>query len=98
MNRIYHFIDRFVSKNSDQVWNVSTRIASLRKKQGIPDKKNYFVPNSPPFNKDLIKDTKNINNHEIVTVGTTSSSINFELLIQVIRNLKPKYPDLLLNN
>jgi len=96
INWTYHAIDKLAIYHSDQVWNVSTRITTLRKQQGVPDNKNFFVPNSPPFKKEKILNIKNINIHEIVTVGITSSSINFDLLLRVLFTLKNKYPDIVL--
>lgn len=92
-NSIYHYIDRWVLKKADEVWNVSTRITELRKKQGVPDRKNYFIPNSPAFDKIKRLDADKINKHEIVFVTTSAQSTDFPVIFQAIKKLSKRYPD-----
>jgi glycosyltransferase involved in cell wall biosynthesis len=94
LNYVYHWIDRYAIKNSDQVWNVSTKIVELRKRQGVEDDRNFFVPNSPEFNKVKRLDYRKINKHEIVIVSTISASIALQLIFEVISGLSEKYPDI----
>ncbi len=94
LNWTYHAIDRFVIKKADEVWNVSTRITDLRKKQGISDNKNYFVPNSPAFHKIKRLNVGKINKHEMVFVTTSAKSTDFSVIFQAIKLLYKKYPDI----
>lgn len=96
LNAIYHYIDRWVLKRADEVWNVSTRITSLRKKQGVQDIKNYFVPNSPMFNKIKRLNIDKINKHELVFVTTSSVSTDFPVIFKALKKLSSKYPDIIL--
>lgn len=95
-NSIYHYIDRLMLKKADEVWNVSTRITGLRKKQGVPDIKNYFVPNSPMFNKIKRLNIDKINKHELVFVTTSSVSTDFPAIFKALKKLSSKYPDIIL--
>lgn len=94
MNVFYHFVDNLAIKYADEVWNVSTRITELRKKQGTADSRNFFVPNSASFQKIKRLDYRQINKHELVLVSTISKSIDFYLIFNVIRNLEKKYKDI----
>lgn len=94
LNFIYHYIDRWMLKKVDEVWNVSTRITDLRKKQGVPDTRNYFVPNSPPFHKIKRLNVDKINKHELVFVTTSAKSTDFSVIFQAIKILFQKYPDI----
>lgn len=94
LNYVYHWIDRYAIKNSDQVWNVSTKITELRKRQGVEDDRNFFVPNSPEFNKVKRLDYGKINKHEIVIVSTISASVALRLIFETIQMLYKKYPDI----
>lgn len=93
-NILYHGVDRWVIKKADEVWNVSTRITQLRKTQGVPDTKNYFVPNTPAFDKIQRLKADTINRHELVFVATSAQSTDFSVIFQAIGALCTKYPDM----
>ena len=95
-NWIYHAIDRLMLKKADEIWNVSTRITGLRKKQGVPEIKNYFVPNSPMFNKIKRLNIDKINKHELVFVTTSAKSTDFSVIFKALKKLSSKYPDIIL--
>ncbi|OGG16608.1 hypothetical protein A3D78_00255 [Candidatus Gottesmanbacteria bacterium RIFCSPHIGHO2_02_FULL_39_14] len=94
LNFFYHFTDRFVIKLANEVWNVSSRIAALRLKQGVDRQRNFFVPNSPFFHKIKRLTVDQINKHEMVLVSTSPKSTDFSLIFQAIRILTHKYPDI----
>lgn len=94
VNKIYHWFDRFAIKNSDYVWNVSTKITNLRLKQGVNFKRNYYVPNTPEFHKVKRLGYSEINKHEIVIVSTISASIALKLIFNALKELSNKYPDI----
>jgi glycosyltransferase involved in cell wall biosynthesis len=43
LNALYHLIDRFVAKRADEIWNISDRIADVRRRQGVPPTRNRIV-------------------------------------------------------
>ncbi len=94
INWIYHFVDRFVVRNSDKIWNVSSRIVKLREKQGIPREKIRFVPNTPEFRKTKRLPFSKINKHDAVIVGNITKTINYPLIFKGIKRLSKKYKDI----
>jgi len=44
LNGAYHVLDKFCARRSDYVWNLSSRMANVRRKQGVEDKRNLVVP------------------------------------------------------
>lgn len=94
INTLYHLIDRFVIVRSDEVWNVSTRITELRRKQNVPDTKNFFIPNTPPFHAIKRLPIKEIHTHELVTVTTSPKSTDFTVIFEAVRSLSKKYKDI----
>lgn len=94
VNSIYHWFDRFGIKNVDQVWNVSTRITKLRKKQGVPKEKNFFVPNTPDFRKIKHLPYSKINKHDLVVVSHLTQAIDYFLVFKVVKELSQKYKDI----
>ena len=94
MNRIYHGFDRFCIRDSDQVWNVSTRIVGQRRKQGVPVEKLFLVPNSPAFESAKRLPHSEINKHDLVIVSHLTKAIGFPLVFEAVKNLSQKYENL----
>jgi len=94
LNWIYHWFDQFAIKHADQVWNVSTRITELREKQGVPRKKNFFVPNTPIFKKVKRLPYSCINKHDLVVVSNLTRSLNYPLIFKAVKKLSSRYPDM----
>ncbi len=44
LNYLYHYLDRFCARHADCIWNISSRIATLREKQRVKKEKNMIVP------------------------------------------------------
>ena len=97
LNNLYHALDRFVIKNADYVWNVSSRIREVRKKQGVDDNMNIFVPNAP-INKFITKfRNKKRRRRGLVLMANFTPAINYDLIVDVVADLKKKYPDISLS-
>jgi len=94
LNGIYHSIDRFCIRHADQVWNVSTRIFEHRVTQGVSKEKNYFVPNAPVG----VHEGRGAHHaHWMVIVGTSTTSLNYEVVLDALEPLTKKYPDMRLH-
>lgn len=94
LNKIYHLIDLFSLNHADFVWNVSTRITAHRKSQGLSDAKNFFVPNSPIFDKNKILNIEKIERHSLVIVTTLVNSLDFDSIFASIAELKKEYKNI----
>lgn len=94
LNDIYHWFDRFCIKNADFVWNVSIKIYKLRKKQGVEEKRNIYLPNTPEFGKTKRLPLSKINKKDLVIVSNLTSSINYSLIFKVIDKLKNKHKNI----
>ena len=90
MNAIYHFLDLQSVKQADCVWNVSSKIVQVRKKQHVPKEKNILVPNSPIMKlmpkKSPKKDAKGI-----VLMANFTPAIDYDVILQALVVLKKKY-------
>lgn len=93
LDKFYHSADRFSSLKADQVWNVSLRICDIRKKMGVPDEKNIFVPNVPSVK---LVDSYKIpaNKHSLITLGIIGEQLDFIGMFKAIKKLKKDYPDI----
>ena len=91
LNQVYHWIDRYCVKHADEVWSVSTRICSVRRKMGLPDDKNIFLPNVPPDNALAGKNAKH-DKYELITTGIIDRQLDFEGAIQAVAELAEEFP------
>lgn len=94
LNWIYHFLDRICVKYADYCWGVSTRIQAYRTKQGVPDNRNIFIPNSPPFHAIKRQPTSRINMYQLVLVSGLTVGMEFSPLFKAIKESAKKYPNL----
>ncbi len=92
INSIYLWIDRFAATNSDEVWNVSSRIVDLRKAQGISFSKIKLVPNSPSFGKCPRQNAGKIDRNKIVMVSGLTHSRSLDLVLSVFKKVHSKFP------
>ncbi len=94
LNWIYHFIDRVCVRFADYIWNVSSRITKLRKKHGLSEEKNIFVPNAPSFKTMPRRKINEIESFSLIIMAMLNKGTNFPLLFEVIQELKTKFPEI----
>lgn len=92
INSVYLGIDKFVSKKSDEVWNVSSRIVGVRKEQGVPENKIKFIPNSPVFKNCPKTPVGKINKNKIVMVAGLTHSPALEIVLKAFKDIAKKFP------
>lgn len=93
LNNSYHAIDRFCVRRSDEVWNVSSRIVAVRKRQGLSDEKNIFVPNVPDIGE--MPDVGVARNRfRLISLGKLGGQLDYPGIFDAIANLRERYPEL----
>ena len=91
LNRLYLFMDSYCARNSDEVWNPSTRIMEVRKKSKNNRAKQLFVPNTPSVKK--IAKIKFSKMHKLVLVGTlTRKIVDFDLIFNALQKIVVLHP------
>lgn len=92
LNSVYHALDRIALRFADNVWNVSSRIREIRQKQGVPEDKNIFVPNSPSLKLiNKFKSNKRIK-ESFVLIANFTPAIDYVLIMRAVATLKIKHP------
>jgi len=91
MSKIYHLVDDYCVKNADEVWSVSSRIVEIRRKMGLSDDKNIFVPNVPPIEFNSFRNNKH-DKYNLITYGIIDKQLDFEGTIRAVAKLVDKYP------
>lgn len=91
LNKIYHWIDVFCIKHSDEVWNVSTRIYQIRKEKGVEDERNFFLPNVP-WNIKTVINSEEKEQYSLIISWTLNIHLDYKPLIDSIDLLKSDFP------
>ena len=92
LNYIYHFFDRFCIKRADFVWNISQAQVEIRKKQGMPDEKNIYVPHGIDAKYVTYQPFEKIDRYSFVTAANLSKAFNYKLIIDAFKDIAVKIP------
>lgn len=87
LNEIYHVMDRFCLRYSDQIWNNSRVMTGIRKKQGVDSKKNLTVAHGADLSQIEIPNDKQMNKNQMVIVGNVTRAIKFEMIINSLKEV-----------
>lgn len=93
LNLLYHWVDSFVTKNSDFTWNISPRMIEARKKKIGADLENQFVTPVPidvSLCETISKRTKK-KNYSLIFAGTLHEETGLELVLEAIYKLQNLY-------
>jgi glycosyltransferase involved in cell wall biosynthesis len=92
LNWVYHGMDRLALRQADVVWNVSQRITEKRRTQGVDDKNNVHVPNSPAFDPGAILPLEARDPESVVMVGALDRVLDERLLLDSLERLQENRP------
>jgi len=95
MNYLYHAIDRYCVRNCDYIWNISERIANIRRRQGVSPDKNLVVPVGVELDKINFKKFNN-RRRFLVFVSHLDKSKGVQLAIESLEEIVKKFPDIVL--
>lgn len=90
LNWLYHWIDRQVLAAADDAWTVSSRITAVRQQQGRKDART--IVNGIVFDPRRVPDFDAEKRFEVILVGNLNQTMDLEMLLGVMNELKPKYP------
>lgn len=90
LDKIYIYIDKLSSKKALVTLSVSSRIVALRKKYGLSDDKNIFLPNVPEF--PVLSETNKLSDKiTLITLAKLDEQIDYAIIFEAINVLKNKY-------
>lgn len=93
LNLVYHRIDRFCIRHANYIWNLSERMVSLRRKQGVPKEKNMVVPVGVELEK-IKQASLNLSKREtIVIMSHLTKSKGIQLAIDSMNEIVQKIPE-----
>ncbi len=95
LNWVYHWIDRRVLAAADDAWTVSSRITTVRRKQGRKDART--IVNGIVFDPKRVPRFDAERRFEVIFVGNLNQTMDLEMLLDVVAELKDKYPKLQLH-
>jgi glycosyltransferase involved in cell wall biosynthesis len=91
LNFVYHAIDRFAERRSDEIWNISQRISDVRVGRGVPAAKNKVVGSGVDFG--LIEKPEKRNYHDMVIMAHLTEDKGVQLAINAMRRIRERVPD-----
>jgi glycosyltransferase involved in cell wall biosynthesis len=95
LNWLYRQLDSYCVKNSNKVWNLSSKMAKEREKKGIPnDDKQIVVPIGVNFIRIRRLPISEINRKHVVYMGHLGKGKGLELIIQTLPKIVKKIPDI----
>jgi glycosyltransferase involved in cell wall biosynthesis len=91
-NWLYFQVDRWALQGADYIWNLSEEMAKVRKKQGVPDKKNLLVPNGVNFDEIKRVAKGKIKRQTLVLLGALHESKGVDLVIKAMPKIWQEFP------
>ena len=92
INSIYHIFDRFCKKKEDLDSKISQAQVEIRKKQGVPDNKNIYVPHGIDTKYVTHQPFEKIDRYSFVTAANLSKAFNYKLIIDAFKDITVKIP------
>jgi len=90
LNWLYHKVDQFVARRADSVWNISERIAEVRRQQGVCKEKNNVVEVGIDFRYIRRADAKN--RRRIVVASHLTESKGVQLAVAAMPGIRARIP------
>lgn len=94
-NRLYQTLDRFSARHSDYNWSLSQNMFPIRKRQGVPEDRLFWIPSSLPI--DILPRKRHVTNHSLVFLGVINDKNGVGILPDIIMEVRRKIPDVRLD-
>lgn len=91
LNAFYYMIDRIDLRFADEAWSVSSRIRDLRARQGIADRKNKLVPNTPDVSS--VPHYPYDGNKTLILVSNLTTAHFIQPILSAVAQLRRTCPD-----
>jgi glycosyltransferase involved in cell wall biosynthesis len=92
LNGIYHAFDRFAVGGSDAVWNLSERMRTVRRRQGLPEQRNHLVPVGVELEAVKHPPKSRIRRKRLLYMGALQQGKGIELLISAFPEIRRRSP------
>ncbi len=94
-NRLYQTLDRFSARHSDYNWSLSQNMFPIRKRQGVPEDRLFWIPSSLPI--DILPRKRYVANHSLIFLGVINDKNGVGILPDIIMEVRKKIPDVRLD-
>ena len=92
LNAVYHAFDRFAVAGADHVWNLSERMRTVRRRQGLPEERNQLVPVGVELEAVKHPAKGAIKRKRLLYMGALQAGKGIELLIGAFPEIKKRVP------
>ncbi len=87
LNWIYHCIDRYCVRHADYVWNLSERMAEVRRTQGLSAKRNMVVPVGVKLDETRTVQEKEVDRYRLVLISHLTASKGVQLALAAMAKI-----------
>lgn len=94
-NTLYQALDRFSARHSNYNWSLSQNMFPIRKRQGIPEDRLFWIPSSLPI--DILPRKRYVANHSLVFLGVINDKNGVGIIPDIIMEVRKKVPDVRLD-
>lgn len=95
-NKVYHCLDLFAVKRADMLWNSCQKIREVRRRQGVHDRKNIYLPNTPILYDINIKNENEIDKFSLVNIFSNHKQVDFDIMFKALSRLIEHFPQITL--
>ncbi len=96
LNKVYHCLDLFAVKRADMLWNSCKKIREVRRRQGVHDRKNIYLPNTPISHGVNIKNENEIDKFSLVNIFSNHKQVDFDIMFEALSRLIEHFPQITL--
>jgi len=92
MNAIYHWIDRYCVRHVDYVWNLSERMAEVRRAQGLDEARNMIVPVGVKLDATREVERSKVDRFRLVVMSHLTVSKGVQLAVEAMPEIAQAEP------
>lgn len=92
LNRIYALVDRLAATRSDLVWNLSERMRTVRREQGVAEERNCLVPVGVDLAKVVQAPRAKVKRRRLLYMGALMENKGLQLMIEAFPEVLKRVP------
>lgn len=81
---LYHLIDKLAARKANFVWSNTQRVAQIREKQGVADKRNLVVPNGVDLSSISLPPYGSLPSNTIVFIGHLTEGKGIRNILEIL--------------
>jgi len=93
LNHVYHWVDRKCIHSADFVWSNSRAMVGIRRRQGVPEERNIYVPHGADLSKIKHYPASQVIRKSLVIVANLTRAFDFKMILDAVQEITEKIQD-----